>query len=326
MCSGPPFPAGSMSVSCCAFGLQLEASFPLPGVRDASDPDLPALGVELVDEAELERCWSGDAFEPDWVGLLGDGRELRLERGSAGDRLFTYGERARFHLASDEKTLRCAPAGDGLDWQRALLSKVLPTVSVLRGYEALHASALDTPYGAVALLAPSGTGKTTLALELLARGCELICDDVLVLSTGVTGVLAHPAPPHMNLEPEAAGRAAREGLVQPLACFGEEQWASARQVAVDARPLSAVFLLDRRPGVSRELHALAPSPLRLAPYMLGVRADEGRRRDRFGLYGTLASQAALFELRLGPEDSAQETAGLILHAVEGARSLRAGAA
>jgi hypothetical protein len=316
-----------MSVHCRAFGLQLEASFPLPGVRTAAaDPNLPVLRLELVEEAELERRWSGDAAEPDWVGLLGDGRELCLERGAAGDRLFSYGERARFHLSADETTLSCAPPADGLDWQRALLSKVIPTVAVLRGYEALHASALETPHGAVALLAPSGTGKTTLALELLSRGFRLICDDVLALSESEEGVLAHPATPHMNLEPEAARRAAREGLIEPLASFGEEEWASARHAATEARPLLAVFLLARRAQASPGLHILAPSPLRLAPYMLGVRADAGRRRDRFGLYGTLASQAALFELGLGFEDSSDAMAETILDAVEGTRPLRVGVA
>jgi hypothetical protein len=315
-----------MTVHCCAFGLQLEASFPLPGVRAAGDVDLPTLGVELVDHIELERRWSGDATEPDWVGLLGDGHELRLERGSAGDRLFSYGERARFHLAADEMTLCCASLDDGLDWQRALLDKVIPTVSVLRGYEALHASALETPHGAVALLAPSGTGKTTLALELLARGCTLIGDDILVLSEAEEGVLANPATPHMNLEPEAAERVAWEGLVEPLARLGDEEWVIARRCATEAQKLSAVFLLARRPRGSRRLRALAPSPLRLAPYMLGVRADAGRRRDRFGLYGTLASQAALFELSFTSEDSPEALAETILHAVEGSCPLPVGVA
>lgn len=305
-----------MTFRCCAFGLQLEASFPLPGARAGSNPDLPPLGVELVGHAELERRWSGDATEPDWVGILGDGRELRLERSSAGDRLFSYGERARFHLAADEMRLCCAPLDDGLDWQRALLSKVIPTISVLRGYEALHASALQTPHGAVALLAPSGTGKTTLALELLARGCGLIGDDVLVLSEAEEGVLAHPATPHMNLEPEVAERGAWEGLVEPLARFADEEWASARQCATEAQRLSAVFLLARRPRGPHELRDLTPNPLRLAPYMLGVRADAGRRRDRFGLYGKLATQAALFELSFASEDSPEVLAETILHAVE----------
>lgn len=315
-----------MSVSCRAFGLQLEASFPLSGVRTADDPQLPVLMVELVDRAALERLWSGDADEPDWVGVLGDGRELRLERGSAGDRLFSYGQRARFHLAADGTTLCCAPFDDGLDWQRALLNKVIPTVAVLRGYEALHASALQTPHGAVALLAPSGTGKTTLALELLAHGCSLIGDDILALSVGEEGVvLAHPATPHMNLEPEVAERAAWEGLVEPLARFGDEEWVSARRCVTEAQKLSAVFLLARRARGPRKLRILDPSPLRLAPYMLGVSAGAGRRRDRFGLYGTLASQAALFELGFGSDDSPEALAETILHAVEGACPLPVGA-
>lgn len=304
-----------MSFRYHAFGLCLEASFPLPGMGPADAPELPALRIEPADRAELERRWSGGANEPDWVGLLGDGRELRLERGTAGDRLFSYGERARFHLAAEETTLLCAPPEEGLDWQRALLSKVIPTIALLRGYEALHASALQTPHGALALLAPSGTGKTTLALALLARGCGLIGDDILVLSVDEEeGVLAHPSAPHMNVEHETAARAVREGLIEPLATFEDEQWASARQSAVEPRPLSAVFLLDRRaaPGLT----ALEASPLRLAPYMLGVRADTERRRDRFGLYGLLASQAALFELGFGSEDSPEMLAETILHAVE----------
>jgi hypothetical protein len=313
-----------MSDRCCAFGLELDASFPLIGVGTAGGPNLPLLSLELVDQAELERRWSGGALEPDWVGLLGDGRELRLERGLEGDRLFSYGERARFHLTADETTLCCTPLGEGLAWQRTLLSKVIPTVAVLRGYEAIHASALETPYGAIALLAPSGSGKTTLALELLARGCKLICDDVLVLSEDEDGVLAHPATPHMNLESEAARVAAGGGLIELLASFGDEEWVSVRQGATEALPLSAVFLLARRPRGSSELHILAPSPLRLAPYMLGVRADSARRRDRFGLYGTLASQAALFELGFGSKSSPQELAGTILHAVEGSRPLPVG--
>jgi hypothetical protein len=130
----------------------------------------------------------------------------------------------------------------------------------------------------------------------------------------------------MNLDPETAGRAAWEGLVEPLARFGDEEWASARRCAGEAQKLSGVFLLARRPRATRELHRLAPSPLRIAPYMLGVRADAPRRRDRFGLYGTLASQAALFELGFGPEDSPKALAEAILQAVEGSCPLPVGAA
>ena len=62
--------------------------------------------------------------------------------------------------------LDCAPCDSGLDWQRALISKVIPSISVMLGYEALHAATVESPQGVVAIMAPSGAGKSTLALEL----------------------------------------------------------------------------------------------------------------------------------------------------------------
>jgi hypothetical protein len=316
-----------MSAVCAAHGLRLEASFPLPGmsgVPACAEPGLlPSLAIDRVGGSELDALWSGPVAAPDWVGHLGDGQELRLERGSAGDRLFSYGEQARFHLDPGETRLCCAPVRAGLDWQRALLTKVIPTVSVLRGYEALHAAALDTPAGAVALLAPSGTGKTTLALELLAHGCELLCDDVLTLAEGPEGVVAHPATGHMNLDPASARRASWDGLVVSRGMLGGEAWVSARRVAGDARRLNAVFVLARRPSALPRLRTLDPSPLHLVPYMLGVRADDARRRERFSQYASLAAQAALFELSFGLEDSPAALARTILSALDRAPTLAA---
>ena len=76
-----------------------------------------------------------------------------------------------FHLSTDGRVLRCAPTDrDDPIWQRVLLDTVLWTVSLLRGYEQLHASAVRTADGVIAFTAGSGGGKTSLAAEFLRRG------------------------------------------------------------------------------------------------------------------------------------------------------------
>ena len=103
------------------------------------------------------------------------------------------------------RRLDCAPVQPGLAWQRALVTEVLPAISVMRGDEALHAAAVDSPDGVVAIMAPSGAGKSTLAVELLRRGRPLFADDVLILEQIEGAVRAHPGSPHMNLAESLPG-------------------------------------------------------------------------------------------------------------------------
>jgi hypothetical protein len=148
-----------MTTRYVAFGLELRTSFPLPGmVSDEAREELPSLELELTSSGGLDMAWSGSDGPPEWRGRLGDGLDLVIERGVAGEVLFTYGARARFLLDASRRRLRCAPRQAGLEWQRALIGKVLPSISVMRGYEALHAAAVDSPEGVVAIMAPSGTG------------------------------------------------------------------------------------------------------------------------------------------------------------------------
>jgi hypothetical protein len=89
--------------------------------------------------------------------------------------------------------------------------------------------------------------------------------------------------------------------MQTIGVLGSERWVSLRVHAQQARPLRAVVLLQRGPGLTLGVERLARSPLPLAPYMLGVGADRARRASRFALYGELAGSAALLRLSAGPE-------------------------
>jgi hypothetical protein len=301
-----------MSTPYVAYGLQLEASFELPGMVSSTLKGLPVLRVDLIEPAALDGVWSaGDASE-EWVGCLGDGRELRIDRGVGGDRLFTYaGGEAHFHLDADAKSLACAPEQAGLDWLRVLLTKVISAVSVMRGYEALHAAGLDTPAGAVAIAAPSGMGKTTLALELIGRGWTLLSDDVLVLSSGPSGVAAHPGTAHMNLAAQTSDATLERLRGERIAMLSGEQWVSVRPLASRSRPVRAVFMLERARELRLGVQELPRSPIPLIPYVLGVGANEDRRRKRFALYGEMMCSADLVRLTCGAREDPAVVADLV---------------
>jgi len=299
-----------------AFGLQLRASFALPGTDERHVPGLPELRIEVMSADGMELLWPGP-WDEQWAGLLGDGHELVLEGAQAGERRFSYGDRARYVLSEEGQRLVCAPAAPGLHWQRTLLSKVVPAVSVMRGYEALHAAAVKAPYGAVAIAAPSGTGKSTLALELVRRGWPLMCDDVLALSLRSPGVFAHPGTPHMNVS--SAGEQLPPGA-RTIGVLGGERWMALADAECGACPLAAVVLLERAEETAIE--RANASPLALAPFMLGVATDGQRRAQRFELFAELAESTPIFSFRAGPEHEPAALAGILRAALLESGALR----
>lgn len=304
-----------------AYGLDLRCSFPLPGMLgtdEATAEELPSLALELLERAELEDSWSGSEGPPEWQGRLGDGRYLAIERGAAGDLLFSYGDRppseddrACFRLHPGMRRLDCAPTGPGPDWQRALITKVLPTISVLRGYEALHAAAVDSPEGVVAIMAPSGVGKSTLAIELMRRGRALFADDVLTLERIDNAIRVHPGTPHMNVAQDLPEAPDPQALGATLGILAGERWLAAHTVAQHPRPVRALCLLERGSVLPLEIHTLPANPLVLAPYVLGLSPDAERRRNRFGLYADLVESATVVRLTAGLECHPGQLADLL---------------
>jgi hypothetical protein len=294
-----------------AYGLALRSSFPLPGMPPVLELGLPALKLELVTPAQLARAWSGACGPPTWRGRLGDGSELEIEAGAGGDLLFANGTRARFRLDAEKRSLMCAPLCPGMGWQRTLLTKVLSSISVMLGYEALHASAVDSPSGVVAIAAPSGMGKTTLALELMRRGWPLMSDDVLALANTPEGVLGYPATPHMNVSASSSDGLATEDIGSALAVLAGERWIAAYDTARDARPVRAICLLERSAGLSLDVHVLPPNPLPLAPYVLGLTGDVERERRKFCLYADLMGSVTLMRLTCDASVRPSDLADLI---------------
>lgn len=304
-----------------AFGLDFACGFEMPGIP-VEDAVPASLEIALAPSAEVDAAWGGPLAQPAVVETSLDGVAYRAERGTAGDHRFSYGDRARFHLSSDTRTLICAPADpEAPEWRRVLLDSVLATVCLLRGFEALHAAAVLGPAGVVAFMGHTGGGKTTLAAELLRRGMPLVCDDVLALSRDGDRIVAHPGPPVMNLPagaPQPAGTS--------LATIRGETWIAVDGCARDAGPVAAVCVIDRRPGLDTALVPGPAGPLDLLAHGLRSGTGADRRQARFELFADLAMQAQAYVLEADTRAGAAELADLVQSGVPALAPAHAGAA
>jgi hypothetical protein len=305
-----------------AFGLSLRFDVAPPGAWVARAPSgeagirgaasLPSLEIRSSVSAQaIEDSWSG-LQEIGWAGVI-DGAPFVVERGIAGDHRFVHGAhpdetRAIHHLSPDASVLQCAPA-DPADpsWWRVVLDSVLFTVALLHGYEALHAGAVATPDGVIAITAASGGGKSTLLSELFGRELALMADDVLVLEARGTDFslspLTYPAPPLMTVPKTRLpifgegnlGGSNYSGTPEIICSLDDEHW-----IAVPVYPeplrLKSLVLLDRQPGLQLSLEKIEDPLAPLMGSLMNFPHTPERQRTRFELASTLASNTTLWRL------------------------------
>ena len=121
---------------------------------------------------------------------------------------------------------------------------VLPLALQALGREVLHASAVRTPAGVIALCAVSGTGKSTLAGGLSRRGHELWADDAVAFEMQGAAVDALPLPFSLRLRPASAAHFADSDVDRGL------------RTPERRAPLAAVFVLERSHGGEAKLERL----------------------------------------------------------------------
>jgi hypothetical protein len=292
-----------------AFGLEIESDFALRGAELAVAGRKLALRRAGRDELE---ALAGEARVLRYLHVLDDCPYAMLESPN-GDVLICYGHRAIFHLSADGRVLRCASEErDDPVWQRVLLDTVLWTVSLLRGYEQLHASAVRTPHGVIAFVAASGGGKSSLAAEFLRRGAALYTDDILALERREDVVVAHCGPPVMNLPRRLVHEI--DGEISVLADFGEEQWVQVRRPPQPAQPLATIVVFKRAAGLDTRCTQMGNPVLALMAQLVGFPYLE-RERTRFELYGTLAATTPVLELTADLSVPTAELADLVTERV-----------
>lgn len=138
------------------------------------------------------------------------------------------------------------PGADEAALQPFLLGPALGVLLHQRGRLILHASAVRMRGGAVAFAGSSGSGKSTTAAALHARGLDLVTDDLLVLDPDAAGdVAVYPGFPLLRLWPEATKVTVGEGAhVPPGSVPAKVAW-PARPAVTDAPlPLACLYVLS----------------------------------------------------------------------------------
>jgi hypothetical protein len=140
-----------------------------------------------------------------------------------------------------------------------LLDQVIPLVINLKGFEALHVSAVLTPRGVVAFAGPAGFGKSTLAGSLSNIGYSLVSDDCLVLMEKNKNIYAVPAYPGLRLWGDALSY-----------LFGDD----------GAHESVAHYTDKRRVAIEKRLAAYCTEPNLLRRiYAIGDHSEAGRKPD-----------------------------------------------
>ena len=182
------------------------------------------------------------------------------------------------------------------DLQDIFTRGVTPVVLLARGFEGLHASAIDAGDGtAAALVGTSGTGKSTIAFAVASTGLRHLADDTVVYQTtgGSPTTFELPFPVRID----ASVRHSLSAVVQPPDV----------SVIVPGPRLGRIYHLVRDESIDPSHPVLAAVPparrfeVLLAhahPFEMG--SEERRRASMESLF-TLARVTDVWECRFAPD-------------------------
>ena len=168
---------------------------PVLGIPEANGTSTIRLTtVKLVSAAELDRQWRGFPAESIIDRRFADGRLMmsveRADDGATGSmRLDTADTSSPATVRRSIPPCQAFRPGAGSACCSLRCCRSPPRFKVFRS---LHASAVALDGRALAFVAPSGTGKTSVAAHLVARGASFLTDDALAVEPVPGGLLAHP--------------------------------------------------------------------------------------------------------------------------------------
>ena len=119
--------------------------------------------------------------------------------------LLRFPDMADFQVSADAKCVTCHPVPDTpvAVTQHLYLNQVLPLALSKQGKLVFHASAVEFADGAIAFIAESGRGKSTLAASFAIDGFRFLTDDGLVVEPSAQGHVALPSHPSIRLSEDS---------------------------------------------------------------------------------------------------------------------------
>jgi hypothetical protein len=247
-----------------------------------------------------------------------------IEIGTDGDVLMRLGDHTRFLVREGREVIVDEGAASHMaDVETFLVGAVSGVLLHQRSDLALHASCVAIDGKAVAIVGPSGQGKSTLAAVLAARGATLLTDDVCRILFERQNVWAVPGSCRLRLWPDAARTLDHAPETLPIGRSGHPKRLLVFPFgAVEPVPLAAIIRLgiDTRLETPCLTRLSGPGSVMPAEELL-YRARLGRRLGRrIPLFQGLTRLAALvpvFRLtRTGDAADLPELAGLVASVVK----------
>jgi hypothetical protein len=163
--------------------------------------------------------------------------------------LLRFPDLADFQVSADGLSVTCSPAPDVTDTtpHHLYLNQVLPLMLSKQGKLVFHASAVEIANGAVAFVAESGRGKSTLAASFAISGFRFLTDDGLVAEVSGHGYQVLPSHPSIRLWEDS-----EEALIPPgaetapaLEFTSKSRFLAGEDIAFcdQPRPLQRVYFL-----------------------------------------------------------------------------------
>lgn len=171
----------------------------------------------------------------------------------------------------------------------------------------LHAAAMSSSAGAVLLVGPTHSGKTTTGLALLLSGWQHLAGDVVLLAQSDSGIRAHPTPGLLSARPKSfqllpglrqflPGSSSQEPIVQPrLLLLTPDRWGGPDKIV-------AICFPEVSPESKSILHPI-PTAVAMAHLMEESvdRWDVERLPQHMAFLDRLCRQARTYRLALAPD-------------------------
>lgn len=319
-------PTSSTDFRASAFGLDVVSPVRLPGLTfDAAAAPSRRVRMQLETARELERSWRPAEASSLLDRRHRDGKLMMTVHShpELGFRIFAP-HHGRHIVSRDGRSVRSMlPAGPSWRWQRLMYAQVLPLCATLQGLELFHASAVELDGQAVAFIASSGSGKSSVATHLVAQAATLVTDDVLALEPVGDEILAHPGGGLVSVaehELESVPPSLRPRIGAVLARADKVLLAPSR-ATLPSRLRGVYFLArnDRTDRLSVEVMSRPdPLPLLAGIFIAYVRSEE-RLQTHLDVCARIAASVRLAEVSVPAGTSAPEVARAVLSDLEASR-------
>ena len=174
-----------------AYGIRLTTVFPLDDLPLADGPTDVTIRSGRVTDSMVETVMAGErSFENPGAKFRFSPRGMYAKWDRVGKVLVRDGK---------EVIVEREPGVTLEDLSPFLTGPVLAAVLHQRGYFVLHASCVSINGAAALFVGPKGSGKSTIAALLKARGHLLVSDDIVPLSVGSETILIEPGFPRIKL-------------------------------------------------------------------------------------------------------------------------------